>query len=159
MNNAKPYTGDMTPEQINIYLQQQQEYDEQAKINREILKARYATLDETGQPTVYGRSWGYYIFMKLVESIPCWMPQVVMTGRISFPFEMGVPDSHLLDKLLEDCQLWIRQNYPQLNLELHLTVPEYVRLERSELFKQIQPLYGLSMAEKTIEPENEGKAK
>ena len=159
MNNANPNISEMTPEQINSFLKYQQEHDKQAKINHEILKARYSTVGENGQPTVYGRSWGYYIFMKLVESIPYWMPQAVTTGIITFPFEMGIPDTQLLDKLVEDCQEWMKKNYPQANLELKLTIPEYVRFEESALFKQVQPFYGLSVRERTNEQENEIKTR
>lgn len=156
MDYTKSNMEGMTPEQINTFLELQREQNEQYKVNHEILMAKYATLDANGQPTIYGRSWGYQIFMKLVEALPCWMPYAIQQGTIPFPFEMGVPDANLMRTLEEDCQEWININCPGQDLEVKMASPEFIQHEVSPLYKQVQP-YRLSVAIR--EKEQEGKTR
>lgn len=144
----------MTPEQINAFLAFQQEHDEQFKVNHEILKAKYSTLDTNGQPSIYGRSWGYYIFMKYVEMLPYWMPQAVQQGNISFPFEMGVPDANLVEILKEDCQQWVNANCLGQDFEVKIVIPEFTQYESSPIYKQVQPYFGVSVAKREKEQED-----
>ncbi len=149
----------MMPEQVLAFLEHEKRTNPQEKVDEQLKQQRYLSRNENGELTPYCKSWGHYIFVNFIaETIPYWLSQAALSGQeISFPFEIGVPDQILWERLKEDCQAWLNKYSPDIEFEMEIKLPEYTQHEESSIYKPFQGCYRISVQKKVKEQENQGR--